>query len=161
VDGIVGPATIARMAVASTGPGPGVIISGESAFAGDVWSAPSIPQADSPLPGFVPAMMPQGVDSRRALAACIAQMLTHTEPGREDRDMVKVFQMQEGQKASGYYNPATAAALAARYGIVPPKPFYWPKTATGKSKSNYRAQLAALAVKDPQRAEEWQRAAQV
>lgn len=150
VDGKVGPATLARAASASTSPsGP--------RFGG----YPPYPVAASPLPGLVAPMAPGDVDPRRALVARVVTDLLTCPPGEENKSLVAVLQAQEGEKASGYYGPGLAAKIATRYGVIPPKPLYWPQTARSKSKSNYRAQLAELGKKDPQRAEEWLRAANV
>lgn len=152
IDGKVGPQTIARAQIASVrGSGP--------SFGAD--SGPPFPIAASPLPGFVPMMQPGTVDPRRALVARVVTMLLTCQPGQEDRSLVQQLQMQEGEKANGFYGPGLAAKIGARYGVIPPKPLYWTRTATGKSKANYRAQLATLAENDPQRAEEWAQAAVV
>lgn len=152
VDGKVGPATVARANVAKVGPSPA--------------TAPASPQPATPLFGAIPAMAPAEPSPKRALAARLTHALFSAEEqglplGSEDTSLVRLFQATEGQKASGFYGPGTAVVLAGRYGIVPPKPLYWPSTGTTRSKQNYREQLASFAAMDPQRAEEWIRAAAV
>ena len=56
--------------------------------------------------------------------------------------------------------PATALSLAVLHGLVPPAP-YWPERGRVKAKDKYRAALLAIATRDPQRAEEFRRAAKV
>lgn len=161
VDGVVGPATIARAAEAR------VVTSGPAVFTGDwfgldpgpmMLAAPLTPQADSPLPGIIPPMTPAAPDPERALAARVTHMLVTSPRGAEDRTLVALFQSRNGLKPTGYYGPSVALALAQRFGIVPPAPLYWTESRTGKSKSNYRDALRMLAERDPQRSEEWLRA---
>jgi peptidoglycan hydrolase-like protein with peptidoglycan-binding domain len=163
VDGIVGPATIARAAEAR------IMTSGPAAFTGDEafgddsapFYAPSSPRPDSPLEGWIPPMMPTPPDPRRALASRLLHMLVQAPRGGEDRTLVALFQAQEGLKPTGFYGPAVAIRLAQTYGIVPPKPLHWTESRTSKSKANYRDALRVFAERDPQRAEEWARAAEV
>ena len=166
VDGIVGPASIKRAGEAR------IMATGPATFTGDLFAgfgddqrgmifAPPEPLPDSPLPGFVPEMAPTPPDPRRALAARLAHNLITAPRGGEDRTLVARFQLQEALKPTGFYGPATALALAQRYGIVPPKPLYWTESRTSRSKANYRDALRALGERDPQRIEEWQRAGAV
>lgn len=162
VDGVVGPASVARAAEAR------IMTTGTAAFTGDrdgfgddPFHAPSSPLADTPLPGLIPDMMPTAPDPRRALASRLLNMLVHAPRGREDRTLVQLFQVQEGLRPTGFYGPGAALRLAQGYGIVPPKPLHWTESRTGKSKQNYRDALRVLAERDPQRAEEWSRAAEV
>jgi peptidoglycan hydrolase-like protein with peptidoglycan-binding domain len=162
VDGIVGPASVARAAEAR------IMTTGAAAFTGDrdgfgddPFRAPSSPLADTPLPGLIPDMLPTGPDPRRALASRLLNMLVHAPRGREDRTLVSLFQVQENLRPTGFYGPAVALRLAQGYGIVPPKPLHWTESRTSKSKQNYRDALRVLAERDPQRAEEWNRAAEV
>lgn len=162
VDGIVGPATIARAAEARVMP------SGPATFAGDYFGddtspmlAPIEPIADSPLPGIMPVMAPAAPDPRRALASRLYNMLELAPRGREDRTLVALYQAQQGLKPTGFYGPGTAISLAQSYGIVPPKPLYWTESRTRASKSTYRDVLRMYGEKDPQRIEEWKRAGDV
>jgi peptidoglycan hydrolase-like protein with peptidoglycan-binding domain len=164
VDGVVGPATVARAAEAR------VVTTGPAVFTGDWFGydpgvglllAPSTMQPDSPLPGIIPPMTPTAPDPERALAARLTHMLVTAPRGAEDRTLVALFQSRNGLRPTGYYGPSVALALAQRFGIVPPAPIYWTESRTGKAKSNYRDALRMLAERDPQRSEEWLRAAAV
>jgi hypothetical protein len=88
----------------------------------------------------------------------------------EPKAQVREFQLVERlAKADGSYGSETALALADRYRIVPPKPFYWGKSKKEggtyqtlvDDKNAYSAHLLNLATKDPQRADEWRSAAKV
>ena len=94
-----------------------------------------------------------------ALASRMALMVLGTAPGREDRDLVRLFQSSQGMPTTGLYTPDVAYQLAARYGIVPPKPRVWGRTK--QDKARYRAAMLDFAAKDRQRAEEWRKAADV
>lgn len=162
VDGVVGPATVRRAAEARIMPGAPAAFTGD--FFGDdsgVWLAPSVPRADTPLPGVIPPMAPQPPAPDRALAARLVHMLLSAPRGAEDRTLVARFQSENGLRATGYYGPSVAIVLAQRFGIIPPKPFYWTESRTGKSKSNYRDALRLIGERDPQRVEEWIRAGNV
>lgn len=148
VDGEVGPQTLGLAALAHP-PGSG----------GALWGAlMAPPMAATPLPGVMPLMMPDPIDPRFELAARLYDNLLRTGTGAEDRNLVQLFQAQQGLRASGYYQPGTALALA-RLGIVPPVPRYWPSTGRGKAKRNYQRELLQFAARDPQRKEEWEIAA--
>lgn len=123
--------------------------------------APAEPQPASPFPGVIPIMAPRPIAERRALASRVAEHMFTTAPGREDQSLIAAFQAQEGLRPSGYYGPSTALRLARGYGIVPPKPLYWPKTDTKRSKQRYQRELDRLGAKDRQRLEEWQRQSRV
>lgn len=153
-DGVVGPKTVARAAEARVVSGGPSTFSGEEGFGFD-------PQPDTPLPGVIPPMAPTAPNPRRALASRLLNHLSMAPPGGEDRTLVMLYQQQEGLKPTGFYGPSVALSLARSYGIVPPKPLYWTESRTGKSKGNYRDALKAIAAADPQRAEEWLRAASV
>lgn len=159
VDGVVGPATVARAAEAR------VVTTGPAVFTGDWFGydpgpmrAPSTMQPDSPLPGVIPMMAPTPPDPERALAARLTHMLVTAPRGAEDRTLVALFQTRNGLRPTGFYGPSVALTLAQRFGIVPPTPLYWTESRTGKAKSNYRDALRMLAERDPQRSEEWLRA---
>lgn len=155
VDGVVGPKTVARAAEAR------IVSGGPSAFSGDEAAFGLDVRADTPLPGVIPPMAPTPPNPRRALASRLLNHLSMAPAGGEDRTLVMLYQQQEGLKPTGFYGPSTALSLARSYGIVPPKPLHWTESRTGKSKSNYRDALKAIAAADPQRAEEWLRAANV
>lgn len=162
VDGIVGPATIARAAEARIMPSGPATFTGDEMF-GDVepLRVPPRPLPATPLPGLMPPMAPVEPDARRALASRLYNMLELAPRGGEDRTLVARYQAQEGLKPTGYYGPATALSLAQSYGIVPPKPLYWTESRTSKSKSNYRDAMRMFGERDPQRSEEWNRAGAV
>lgn len=85
----------------------------------------------------------------------------------EPRALVQQFQAAEGAtKRDGSYGFETALILAERYGIVPPKPYYWGQKGGNyktvqTEKAEYQSRIAALAAKDPQRADEWALASKV
>jgi peptidoglycan hydrolase-like protein with peptidoglycan-binding domain len=152
IDGKVGGQTLGAAAHANAPAAPG----GAAAFSG--FGAPAAPMAASPLPGVVPPMMPAPIDPRVAMASRLLNNLSMTSPGAEDRVLVAAFQAQEGLRASGYYQPGTALALA-KLGMIPPAPRYWPSTGRAKAKRNYARELMRFASNDVQRREEWERAA--
>lgn len=120
--------------------------------------APAEPIAASPLPGVIPFFEPRPIGEKRSLASRVAEHLYTTRPGFEDRNLIASFQAQEGMRPSGYYGATAALCLAQKYGIVPPRPIYWSKTNTKRSKARYASALDSIASRDPQRREEWQRA---
>ena len=164
VDGIVGPATVARAAEARIMPSGPATFGGDSYFGDDVGGpmyAPLEPLADSPMPGVIPDMAPVAPNPRRALAARLYNALSLAPKGREDRTLVALYQAQEGLKPTGFYGPGVALSLAKTYGIVPPRPLYWTESRTRQSKANYRDAMRVFAERDPQRSEEWRRAGDV
>jgi hypothetical protein len=115
----------------------------------------------SPLPGLLaPAVPHEVVPADRAMAARIAHHLFTSTPDTYDRDLVQDFQRAEGLNATGAYGPATALALVP-YGLVPPKPFYWPRKGLLHAKTAYRVTLLAQSKRDAQRADEWSAASNV
>jgi peptidoglycan hydrolase-like protein with peptidoglycan-binding domain len=152
-DGVVGPASRAKIQDKP---------STSFRVAGDDVMLESLPfRAVSPLPGIIAASIPTEVVPRdRALAARTAEHLFNTPRGNEDRALVAEFQALVGVGQSGAYNRETAEALVP-FGIVPPKPFYWPQKGSIRAKVRYRAALLEQAQRDPQRADEWRAAAQV
>jgi hypothetical protein len=109
--------------------------------------------------------------SERTLAGQVALSLRNAKKGSEDKALVRRFQAQEGIVNSqgvndGLYGTSTGLVLADKYDIVPPKPLYWGTKAGGyasllSDKSSWRSAMMAHAKADPQRAEEWARAAAV
>lgn len=124
--------------------------------------------ATSPLPTATPAGAPvvsPTQDADRVFAGKVALMLHNSRKGSENKEMVRAFQQLEHRRGfaevgipDGLYGVKTGLALAKDHGIVPPKPFYFPKNPT-PSKNLWRSELSKLAAKDPARAEEWSRAA--
>lgn len=131
-----------------------------TAVQGDALHAPSRPQKWSPLPGVIAAQLsePELHPKRLQAQMLVREMEAHPRDGKEDRTLVAAFQANNGLKASGYYTPATGICLAEQYGLVPPGP-YWPTSGRVKAKANYKQRLLAIAARDPQRAEEFRRAA--
>jgi peptidoglycan hydrolase-like protein with peptidoglycan-binding domain len=143
-DGIVGSGAVAALRAA---PPVNVRVAGDFATA-------------SPLPGIIPDAAPPLVDvsADQSLAAQLALHLHTSIPGSEDRDLVEQFQRALGLNPTGAYGPGTARALM-RYGLLPPKPFYWPSQQSQREKANYRQALLREAARDPVRAREWTAAA--
>jgi peptidoglycan hydrolase-like protein with peptidoglycan-binding domain len=159
-DGIVGQKT--RDAIDDGSPGPGALA---TRVMGDTdlqpFRAPAQFKPYSPLPGLIPLAVPdEVVPADRSLAARFAQHVYNVKPGDEDRDFVREFQRAHGLNDSGAYGPATALALVP-YGIVPAKPFYWPRKGLQKVKATYRVTLMQQSNRDPQRRDEWAAAANV
>lgn len=118
-------------------------------------------RATSPLPGILPAMVPdEQVSHDRSLAARLALHLSTHEPGTEDRELVAEYQRGEGLNATGNYGAATAISLVA-FGFVPPRPFFWPRKDRDRVRARYRLTLLEQSKRDPQRADEWERAAEI
>lgn len=128
---------------------------------GDAMRAPARPQPSTPLPGLVaPQLSPPELHPKRLQAQMlIREIEEHQHDTKEDRSLVAAFQANNGLKASGYYTPGTAICLAEQYGLVPPEP-YWPTSGRVKAKANYVKRLRAIAARDPQRREEFERAAE-
>jgi hypothetical protein len=112
--------------------------------------------------------VPELPSGAKLLAGKTALMLTNSSPGRENKQMVKDYQLQEQEnghsavgKADGLYGPKTALTMARHYNIVPPKPYYWPRQSQAQAKADYRSQMLSFATKDPPRAEEWRAAGRV
>jgi peptidoglycan hydrolase-like protein with peptidoglycan-binding domain len=158
VDGIVGSNTYAALQ-SSAAVGADVWISG---FGLDLTVPPSL-RSSTPLPGAVPAMMPRATHTplQRAATLMVQNLTVNPAHGEEDRALVKQFQaMNPGLNPTGLYGPGTAEALITqRTGHIPPTPRYWPKNASKADRAEYRALLLAQAKLDPQRAEEWEQAA--
>jgi hypothetical protein len=107
----------------------------------------------------VPAVSPgTPASAAQVLAAKVALNLHSTAAGRENRDLLKQFQKQEGLVVDGYYGPKSAIAFI-KYGIVPETPRQWPKADAATAKAAYASVLRSQAAADPTRAEEWTRAA--
>jgi hypothetical protein len=129
---------------------------------------PVVPMPTAPMATPVTSTTP-ATNGGRALAADMAKALRTAKKGTtsEPRALVQAFQTQERlEQTDGSYGFETAMALADRYGIVPPKPFYWgkkggPASLPAKQKQTYSAHLLVLASQDPQRADEWRAAAKV
>ncbi len=106
--------------------------------------------------------------SERELAGRVALLYTGARAGsegKEAQDTLRRFQTLETRRGfykgnvDGLYGAKSARALASDHHIVPPVPLYWPRKEPEVTKRDYRALLQKLAQRDPQRAEEWNRAA--
>ncbi|HEX7273134.1 MAG TPA: hypothetical protein VF420_13385 [Casimicrobiaceae bacterium] len=120
---------------------------------------PPVTVSPPPLTQQPPLAPPE--DANRLLAGQTALHLKMAHKGSEDQTLVERFQDANGLKPDGKYGPAAALVLAQKFGIVPPKPYYWPGpygTMVNTQKS-YRSALIAMATKDPQRSDEWMAAA--
>lgn len=119
----------------------------------------------SPGPSVLPSAPAASPSPERQLAARMASNLTTSPAGREDQNLVRVFQTQEKARGhyvgniDGLYGPKSALALATDFGIVPPKPRYWPKNNKVKAKQDYANALLGFAARDLPRQEEWSAAA--
>lgn len=101
-----------------------------------------------------------GADPGQDMAARLALHLSATRAGRENKVQIAEYQRSNALKPDGLYGPKTALTLAD-YGIVPPKPFYWPSATAPAAKRDYRAALLRLANADQARFDEWSAAGKV
>jgi len=111
-------------------------------------SAPLLAKANEPVP--VPP------DANRLLAGKTALHLSTVRTGAEDRKLVTSYPLAnpEAGKPDGLYGPKTATTFALKYGIIPPKPFYWPANSAA-AKSEYNKMIMVQAMKDAPRYDEW------
>ena len=86
-------------------------------------------------------------------------MLANAKRYKEDRTMVRNFQKAEGLKDDGLYGPKTALEIAD-YGVVPPNPYYWPKSNWVQAKKDYQAGLRDAGSRFPELRAEFETAAQ-
>lgn len=122
------------------------------------------PTVQLPAPAATGPVWPVTDPAKVAVAQKMVQNLVATKPYKENTSLVKAFQAQERlSPVDGLYGAGTATTLGQRYGIIPPKPFYWSKTASKvpAQKAQYQADMLALAAKDPARAPMWQAAGNV
>lgn len=123
---------------------------GKSIVAGDLDRMPA--DVRQHLMPMLSASTPQilGVELERHLRV--------TPPGLEDKELVIAFQRAHGLNATGVYGAATAEALIM-LGIVPPDPREWPTKKLWRTKQRYKVALREAARRDPEREDEWLRAA--
>jgi hypothetical protein len=136
--------------------------------------APAVPADSSSSIGWpaltpLPPLATQGPiavpeDNHKILAGTTALHLKTARKGTEDQTLVARFQndnQPEAGKADGMYGVKSALVMALKYGIVPPKPYYWrkPYSAMVADQKAYRGTLIAQVTKDPQRSDEWMQAA--
>lgn len=118
---------------------------------------PAIPVPATPV--ATPASpFPGG--SHATLAQTTAQHLSQRTRYMEDRALVKRFQRAEGLVTDGLYGVKTAQALA-KYGLIPPKPFYFSRTQAAQQKRDYAGILTQYALRDPARSAQWLGASRV
>lgn len=104
------------------------------------------------------------IDPRAELATDTFNMLTESReanPARPrvlDKELLKLFQAQEGLKPSGFYGMGSGLGFL-KYGFVPVKPWDWSRAGKTKEQRRWRNEMLTMARQDPQRAEEWQAAA--
>ncbi|MBQ96167.1 MAG: hypothetical protein CL510_10145 [Actinobacteria bacterium] len=101
-----------------------------------------------------PAPAPAPVDPRRIAAGELATYLESTSRYKENRDKVASYQETLGLDPDGLYGSETALELIA-YGIIPPAPFYWPRSNALQAVSDYKSILKEKAATDPNRKELW------
>lgn len=104
----------------------------------------------------------------RKLAGRVALAFTGQTAGSEGAEAQALLKRyQEVEKAREFYKgnidglwgPKSGLSMALDHHIVPPPPLYWPKKNTAAVKQTYKANLRQLGAADPQRAEEWNQAA--
>ena len=113
----------------------------------------AIPPGDVRRETPAPTTLPP--DVKRSKMEALQMHLRNTRRYKEDRIMVKGVQLGEGLAADGMYGAALATAMADRYGLIPPVPFYWSKKTWRADKERYKAFLTEQARKDPSREAEW------
>ena len=129
-----------------------------------------IPPAASPVDALPAPKPSDAVDPRQTLALATALALANiVQRGRITQErsspatiaMVKTYQAQEQPDAGavdGKYGPKTALTFID-YGVIPPKPFYWPSSNTQAAITAYRQVLLDQAKTDKDRAVDWGNAA--
>jgi len=115
----------------------------------------TIPMTLPRAPGVTGANPP---DVRQLQAGQLALSLVGRRAGTEDRKKVAKYQAVNQLKADGLYGPSTALSLAG-FGIVPPTPFYWPRSNPIGAKRMYKQALLARGQGDSPRRQEWDAAA--
>lgn len=135
-------------------------------------SIPSPPIAPPPPVVLPPVVVPSSVplppgssitseqQKRFNTAQVMAVDLRNTSRYRENTNLVKAFQAQEGLAVDGKYGPKSALAVA-EYGIVPPRPRYWTSKTMKANKAEYSAAMLVYAKNDPARAADWTAASKV
>jgi len=128
-------------------------------------TAPAVPVPSVPATPAGPSW-PVTDAIKYAAAIKANNALTGKGPWKEstaDKEAVKAFQRNEGLTADGLWGADSGIHMGTNYGIVPVKPFYWPKDTkkVPAKKAEWRAAMMALAAKDPMRSAEWTAAANV
>ena len=121
--------------------------------------APAPSSSALPVAERVPLVSPgTSASPEQVLAAKVALNLQTTAAGREDANLLKAYQKQEGLVQDGKYGPKSALGLV-KYGIVPAVPRAWPKGQEAAARKLFAAAMRAEASRDTTRAEEWLQAA--
>lgn len=81
---------------------------------------------------------------------------------KEDRELVKRYQAQEGLTIDGLYGVGTGLTVV-KYGIVPARPYYFSKDSakTLRDKAEWKRVMQEMAGADPARSDQWLAAANV
>lgn len=103
-------------------------------------------------------------NSKYELAQKVNANLLSAAANKEDKTLVKSFQLQEGAARvgtpDGLAGPKTSLAIAS-YGIIPAKPRYWSSKTKTSDMAAYKKVMTDYANKDPLRAAEWLAAGKV
>lgn len=86
--------------------------------------------------------------------------IRNTSRYKENPELVKQFQADQGLVADGKYGPKTGYALA-ELGVVPPRPRYWASKTVKVDKPTWTRRMLAYAATDPARAADWTAASKV
>ncbi len=105
--------------------------------------------------------------AEKTLAIAVTNMLNQNGGApdnryKEDRNMVKAYQAQEGLTPDGLYGVGTGLSVVG-YNIIPAKPYYFSKTYSKMlaSKARWKDEMLRMARIDPARALQWQAASDV
>ena len=105
--------------------------------------------------------------AEKTLAIAVTNMLNQNGGApnnryKEDRNMVKAFQAQQGLTPDGLYGVGTGLSVVG-YNIIPAKPYYFSKTYSKMlaSKARWKDEMLRMARIDPARALQWQAASDV
>lgn len=119
---------------------------------------PNIPNAplDNPLyvpPAPIPLTPPAQLSTAELLARAMVDNLAKVQKqygvggakGKEDKATVKKFQAAMGLGQDGLAGPAVLLVAAGKGAVNLPRVYYWPRTATASTVSDYRAALEKTA----------------
>ncbi len=105
--------------------------------------------------------------AEKTLAIALTHMLNQNGGApdnryKEDRNMVKAYQAQQGLTPDGLYGVGTGLSIVG-YNIIPAKPYYFSKTYSKMlaSKARWKDEMLRMAQLDPARALQWQAASDV
>lgn len=116
-----------------------------------------------PEPAATAPTLGDATQARKVLASKVALMIQVSTKGKENQNLVREFEVQEGITPSGKYGVNVGLALI-RYNICPTKPpFYWGRVgdyaSIAREKQQYKSALLAKAMNDNSRTSEWRNAA--